>query len=155
MGITAGASESEPRVTVEQLDELLAAAEEGRFSKEGIPAVLAALLAGAPTFDTAVERAGFTGPPVDDLDVVADRIVRSNSRVVQERGEAAFSALMGDVMREVRGHARRQGGRRGRTKGDRPPPRRRGRLARGGRWKARVRTDRSVGRRPSESSAWS
>jgi len=103
VGITAGASESEPRVTVEQLDELLAAAEEGRFSKEGIPAVLAALLAGAPTFDTAVERAGFTGPPVDDLDVVADRIVRANSRVVQERGEAAFSALMGDVMREVRG----------------------------------------------------
>jgi glutamyl-tRNA(Gln) amidotransferase subunit E len=100
---TAGTPEPELRWTVDRLDELLAAAEAGRFSKEGIPAVLAALLAGAPTLDVAIERAGFTGPRVDDLDAVADRIVRANARMVRERGEAAFSPLMGDVMREVRG----------------------------------------------------
>jgi len=99
----AGGTEPGPELPVELLDELLSAAEAGRFSKEGIPAVLAALLAGAPSLEVAVERAGLTGPRVDDLDALADRIVRSNARMVRERGDAAFSPMMGDVMREVRG----------------------------------------------------
>jgi len=90
-------------LSVDRMDELLTAAETGRFSKEGIPTVLAALLAGAPSLDAAIERAGFTGPRVDDLDAVADRVVRANAALVREKGEAAFSPLMGDVMREVRG----------------------------------------------------
>ncbi|MCI4373654.1 MAG: Glu-tRNA(Gln) amidotransferase subunit GatE [Thermoplasmata archaeon] len=98
-----GATDSGATLTVDRLDELLGAAESGRFSKEGIPAVLAAWLAGAPTLDVAVERAGLTGPKVDDLDAIADRIVRANAPMVRERGDAAFSPLMGDVMREVRG----------------------------------------------------
>jgi glutamyl-tRNA(Gln) amidotransferase subunit E len=85
------------------LNELLSAAESGRFSKEGIPAVLGALFAGSPTLDAALDRAGLTGPGVDDLDAVAERVVRANATMVHERGEAAFSPLMGDVMREVRG----------------------------------------------------
>jgi Glu-tRNA(Gln) amidotransferase subunit E-like FAD-binding protein len=96
-------ADSSVELSVDQLDELLAAAEVGRYSKEGIGVVLAALLAGAPTLDIAIERAGLTGPRVDDLDAVADRVVRANARMVQERGDAAFSPLMGDVMREVRG----------------------------------------------------
>jgi len=96
-------SDREPELTVDQLDELLSASEAGRFSKEGIPAVVGALLAGAPTLGVAIERAGFAGPPVDDLDALADRVVRANARMVRDRGEAAFSPLMGDVMREVRG----------------------------------------------------
>jgi len=34
---------------------------------------------------------------------VVDRIVRDQIGLVRERGEGAFSALMGDVMRELRG----------------------------------------------------
>ena len=85
------------------MDALLAAAEDGRFSKEGIPKVVGALLAGAATLDAALAEVGLSGPRVDDLDAVADRVVRANASLVRERGEAAFSPLMGDVMREVRG----------------------------------------------------
>jgi glutamyl-tRNA(Gln) amidotransferase subunit E len=85
------------------MDELLAAAEEGRYSKEGIPQVVGALFAGAPSVDAAIARAGLSGPRVDDLDAVADRVVHANAALVRERGEAAFSPLMGDMMREVRG----------------------------------------------------
>ncbi len=85
------------------LDSVLAAAASGRFSKEGIPAVLAALVAGAQSVDAAVDRAGFSTPPGEDLDSIVDRVVRANALLVQERGEAALSPLMGDVMREVRG----------------------------------------------------
>jgi glutamyl-tRNA(Gln) amidotransferase subunit E len=99
---TIAAPAAEP-LSVDRMDELLAAAEAGRFAKEGIPAVLGALLSGAPSVEAAAERAGFTGPRVDDLDAVADRVVRANAAMVQEKGEAAFSPLMGDVMREVRG----------------------------------------------------
>jgi glutamyl-tRNA(Gln) amidotransferase subunit E len=88
---------------LERLDELLAAAEAGRFAKEGIPSVLSALVAGAPDLATAVDRAGLGGARVDDLDALVDRIVHGQSAMVKERGEAAFSPLMGDVMREVRG----------------------------------------------------
>jgi glutamyl-tRNA(Gln) amidotransferase subunit E len=100
---SAAAARPEPTVSVDGLNELLSAAESGRFSKEGIPAVLGALFAGSPTLDAALDRAGLTGPGVDDLDAVAERVVRANATMVHERGEAAFSPLMGDVMREVRG----------------------------------------------------
>ncbi len=52
------AARPEPAMSVDGLNELLSGAETGRFSKEGIPAVLGALFAGAPTLDAAVERAG-------------------------------------------------------------------------------------------------
>jgi glutamyl-tRNA(Gln) amidotransferase subunit E len=94
---------SEGTLSLETMDALLAAAEDGRFSKEGIPKVVGALLAGAATLDAALAEVGLSGPRVDDLDAVADRVVRANATLVRERGEAAFSPLMGDVMREVRG----------------------------------------------------
>jgi glutamyl-tRNA(Gln) amidotransferase subunit E len=99
----ASAAIAAPELSVERLDELLAAAEAGEFAKEGIPAVLAALVAGAPDLAAALEHAGLAGAGVDDLDAVVDRIVRANAKLVRERGDAAFSPLMGDVMREVRG----------------------------------------------------
>ena len=99
-GLPPGSTEILP---LETMDALLAAAEGGRFSKEGIPGVVRALFAGAPTLDAALAEVGLSGPRVDDLDAVADRLVRANATLVRERGEAAFSPLMGDVMREVRG----------------------------------------------------
>ncbi len=85
------------------LDALLTAVESGRFAKEGIPAVLSALAAGAPDLDTAVERSGLSGFRAEELAALVDRVVRANEELVRRRGKEAFSALMGDVMREVRG----------------------------------------------------
>jgi Glu-tRNA(Gln) amidotransferase subunit E-like FAD-binding protein len=85
------------------LDEVLRGAETGAFAKEGIPNVLAELANGAPTVTSAAARAGLSGFSSDELNAIVDRIVSANEALVQERGEAAFQPLMGDVMREVRG----------------------------------------------------
>ncbi len=96
-----GAAPFEPDLAV--LDSLLQGVEDGRFAKEGIPAVLAQLASGAPDLDTAVERAGLAGFRAADLGELVDRVVRSNRELVLRRKEDSFSALMGDVMKEVRG----------------------------------------------------
>jgi glutamyl-tRNA(Gln) amidotransferase subunit E len=89
--------------SLETLGAVLAAATAGRIAKEGVPTVLAALVAGAPSVEAAIERAGLSGFSKDDLVTLVRRVVEANAEIVRTRGEAAFSPLMGDVMREVRG----------------------------------------------------
>ncbi len=85
------------------LDQLLSAVEAGRFAKEGIATVLSSLAQGAPSIDVAIDRAGLSGFTGADLESLVERVVRSNEELVRRRGEEAFSPLMGDVMKEVRG----------------------------------------------------
>ena len=85
------------------LDALLRAATDGAFAKEGMPAVLGQLAGGAPTVAEAVRRTGLSGADRDELGRVVDRVVREQIQLLRDRGEAAFSPLMGDVMRELRG----------------------------------------------------
>ncbi|MGP8077898.1 MAG: Glu-tRNA(Gln) amidotransferase subunit GatE [Thermoplasmata archaeon] len=96
-----GATGFEPSDDV--LDAVLTAAESGRISKEGIPEVLGALAAGAGNVDLAIARTGLAGLAPEQLKELVDRIVRAQAALVRSRGREAFSALMGDVMREVRG----------------------------------------------------
>ncbi len=95
--------EPEREFPVPVLDALLRGPEEGRFAKEGIGPVLAELARGAPDLDTAIQRAGLSGLSSEALSALVDRVVAANDALVRQRGDAAFSALMGDVMREVRG----------------------------------------------------
>jgi glutamyl-tRNA(Gln) amidotransferase subunit E len=96
-----GAPEQE--FSVATLDALLRAHESGGFAKEGMANVLAELARGAPTVDVAVGRAGLSGFTSADLDALVERVVAKNDALLQSRGDEAFSPLMGDVMREVRG----------------------------------------------------
>ncbi|MFZ1022990.1 MAG: Glu-tRNA(Gln) amidotransferase subunit GatE [Thermoplasmata archaeon] len=85
------------------LSDVLKAQERGEFAKEGIPRVVTELLRGADSIGAAIERAGFSALSTSELDRVVDQIVAANRDVIQERGEAALSPLMGDVMKVVRG----------------------------------------------------
>jgi glutamyl-tRNA(Gln) amidotransferase subunit E len=93
----------EPEFPFEVLDQVLRAAAEGRFAKEGIPAVLLAYGQGAPDLESALSRANLVAMTLQDLDELAERIALRNAEMVRSRGAAAFSPLMGDLMREVRG----------------------------------------------------
>ncbi len=92
-----------PALPTRVLDELLRAQASGHFAKEGIPNVLAELARGAPDLSAAIERAGLSGFSAEDLERLIERVVAANEAIVRDRGDAAFSPLMGDVMREVRG----------------------------------------------------
>lgn len=85
------------------LHELLRAAQSGAFAKEGIPAVLRELLRGAPTVAAAIERSGLAGMSAPELREIVRVVLRENQELVRSRGRAAFSALMGDVMKKARG----------------------------------------------------
>ena len=99
------AGADEEAISLERLDELLRAVEGGAFAKEGIPAVLDAFLAGAETLDSARAAAGLEATGATDLAALADSVVQENEALVRERGAEAFSPLMGDLMRKVRGKA--------------------------------------------------
>jgi glutamyl-tRNA(Gln) amidotransferase subunit E len=97
--------EGEPELefSLDTLDELLRAQEGGAFAKEGIPNVLAELSKGVPDVAAAVRRAGLSGFTATDLESLVERVVGANEALLRDRGNEAFSPLMGDVMREVRG----------------------------------------------------
>jgi glutamyl-tRNA(Gln) amidotransferase subunit E len=87
----------------ELLDELLTAVDRGTFAKEGMGPVVAALAAGAPTVADAVVKSGLSGMDRAQLESIATAIVAKNEVLIASRGDGAFSPLMGDLMREVRG----------------------------------------------------
>ncbi len=89
--------------SLEQLGQILSAASRGRIGKEGIPSVLRALASGSPDVDSAIATTGLEGLSPDGLASLVDRIVRNQASMVRARGGEAFSPLMGDVMKEVRG----------------------------------------------------
>jgi glutamyl-tRNA(Gln) amidotransferase subunit E len=92
-----------PIVPMERLDELLMAVREGRIAKEGIGPVLRAFADGTGSVDQAIARTGLVAVTSDELDRLAEEIVRKNAALLSARGDAAFAPLMGDLMREVRG----------------------------------------------------
>jgi len=125
-----GSGEGALELSIDQMDELLRACEAGQFAKEGLPQVLGALKGQGEKIDVprAISTAGFTGLSKEELDRLAETLVDRNADLVRRRGAAAFSPLMGDLMREVRG--RRDGQEiaealrkalRERTGGGRPP----------------------------------
>ncbi|MHB1932222.1 MAG: Glu-tRNA(Gln) amidotransferase subunit GatE [Thermoplasmata archaeon] len=100
-----GSGEGGLDLTPDQMDELLRACEAGRFAKEGLPQILEVLKGQGAERDVprAIATAGFTGLSREELDRLAEALVDRSADLVRRRGAAAFSPLMGDLMREVRG----------------------------------------------------
>ena len=55
--------------------------------------------------DEAVSNLGLTAMTDDELAAIIDGVVERNRAVVREKGDRAFSALMGEVMKLARGKA--------------------------------------------------
>ena len=85
------------------LEEVVSALDRGDFAKEGLPAVLSALLAGTPTVAEAIRSAGLATMGAEELRTITERLLDANASLLREKGAQAFSPLMGDLMREVRG----------------------------------------------------
>ncbi len=89
--------------SVDLMDAVLRGIEAGRFAKEGLPEVLGALAGGAPDLEAALRTSGLEAIDAERLARLAGEIVARNAELIQREGERAFSPLMGDLMREVRG----------------------------------------------------
>lgn len=99
-----GVSESAVAPTV--LAELLRAISDGRATKESAPDLLRAIGRGeAMEVDEAISSLGLHPMGRDELAEIVDKVVRSRSTLIAEKGEGAFSALMGEVMQTAKGRA--------------------------------------------------
>ena len=94
----------ESKVTPEALTSVLVAVDGGRFAKEAAVDVLRAIGKGeARDVDEAVSKLGLSGMSDEELSKVIDGVLKRNKALIQEKGDRAFSVLMGEVMKLARG----------------------------------------------------
>ena len=101
--VEADAAPSGRPLPIDQLDSALRGAEEGRYAKEALVQVLAALRAGTASPEAAAADLGLSGLSDAELDRIVQEIVDRNEPLVRARKGDAFQPLMGDVMKVVRG----------------------------------------------------
>jgi glutamyl-tRNA(Gln) amidotransferase subunit E len=94
----------EDRVTPELLEEVVRSLDSGKFAKEAAHEVLKLLASGgAATTDEAIAQLGLGTLSDADLEKLVRDVVDRNRAVIAERGDRAFSLLMGEVMKVARG----------------------------------------------------
>lgn len=94
----------ESKVTPEVLTSVLVAVDGGRFAKEAAIDVLRAIGKGeVRDVDDAVSKLGLTGMSDEELNKIIDGVLKRNKALVKEKGDRAFSVLMGEVMKLARG----------------------------------------------------
>ena len=94
----------ESRITTEALSSVLAAVDGGRFAKEAAIDVLRSIGKGdSQDVDEAVSKLGLTGMSDEELDKIISGVLLRNKALIQEKGDRAFSVMMGEVMKLARG----------------------------------------------------
>jgi glutamyl-tRNA(Gln) amidotransferase subunit E len=94
----------ESKITAEGLTSVLVAVDGGKFAKEAAIEVLRSIGKGeALSVDEAVSRLGLTGMSDDELNKIIGGVLQRNKALILEKGERAFSVLMGEVMKLARG----------------------------------------------------
>ncbi|MEM4703987.1 MAG: Glu-tRNA(Gln) amidotransferase subunit GatE [Candidatus Bathyarchaeia archaeon] len=92
------------KLTGEQLREVFRMVGSGELAKEALNDLVTWLCKHeGKTVQEAVENLGFKMLSESELEKIVERVVEANRSLVEERGANAFGALMGLVMREVRG----------------------------------------------------
>jgi glutamyl-tRNA(Gln) amidotransferase subunit E len=94
----------ESKVSPEALSSVLAAVDAGKFAKEAAIDVLRSIGKGeSRDVDDAVSRLGLTRMSDDDLRTIIQGVLARNKALIDEKGDRAFSILMGEVMKLARG----------------------------------------------------
>jgi glutamyl-tRNA(Gln) amidotransferase subunit E len=94
----------ESRITTEALSSVLAAVDAGLFAKEAAIDVLRSIGGGeARNVDEAVAKLGLTGMSDAELKKIISGVSQRNKALIKEKGDRAFSVLMGEVMKLARG----------------------------------------------------
>jgi glutamyl-tRNA(Gln) amidotransferase subunit E len=88
----------------EKVEEVFRELNAGKVAKEAIPDVLAFLSRNeGSTVSQAMEKLGIKGISTEELNRVVDEILKKNMELIREKKMEALSALMGDVMKQLRG----------------------------------------------------
>jgi glutamyl-tRNA(Gln) amidotransferase subunit E len=90
----------------ETIAEVLCAIDSGMVAKEAAPDILRSIgKGGSKSVNEAVERLGLSSIEASTLSEIVESVVRDNRKLIEEKGEGAFSPLMGKVMAQARGKA--------------------------------------------------
>ena len=94
----------ESKLTSEALSSVLAAVDTGRFAKEAAVDVLRSIGRGeAHDVDEAVSKLGLALMSDEELIKIIRGVLQRNNTLFNEKGDRAFSVLMGEVMKLARG----------------------------------------------------
>ena len=87
------------------LAEVLGAVDEGRVAKEAIPELLRVVGGRGLTVPQAIDTLGIKAADDAEIASVIDSVIAGRTKLIDEKGEESFSALMGEVMARLRGRA--------------------------------------------------
>jgi glutamyl-tRNA(Gln) amidotransferase subunit E len=92
-------------LTPEVIGEVLHAVDSGKVAKEAIPEVLRTVGSQKVSVDDAISSMGLSSAAESEIEGVVDSVLAAHAALVSEKGESAFSPLMGEVMKQLRGRA--------------------------------------------------
>jgi glutamyl-tRNA(Gln) amidotransferase subunit E len=95
----------ESALALHVLSEVLRAVDSGGAAKEAVPDIVRAVGERGVTVPQAISSLGLRGAEESQVRRVVTSVVEARKAMILTRGEGAFSALMGEVMKELRGRA--------------------------------------------------
>jgi glutamyl-tRNA(Gln) amidotransferase subunit E len=95
----------ESAIALPVLSEVLGAVDSGQTAKEAVPDILKAIGSRGLSVSEAIAALGVQLAGESQVRSVVDAVVQRHQAMITERGDAVFSLLMGEAMKELRGKA--------------------------------------------------
>src|SRR5213083_2407083 len=92
-------------IPVDHLRELFSLMKAGRFAKEALPGLVREMARARSRASEAIAVLGVTQLSRQDLESIVDEVLGGSQDLIASRGESAEKALMGEIMKRVRGRA--------------------------------------------------
>ena len=92
-------------LAAEALEGVLKAVDGGRAAKEAVPAILEQVGRRGVSVDEAIGALGLRTAGEQEIAALVDALVAKEGGLIREKGSGAFSQLMGEAMRDLRGRA--------------------------------------------------